>query len=272
MEMKETVKQNTYSFAAMSHSLLLSTTMLPHAQLTLLTNCATSTFTSPGTYLATSLGFSPGSTQHTECKSVVTKLYKVFTEKECTLVEINPLVETKQGKVQSVISHRIVYPTAHYCLRLRTWWYPLHQLSMRSNVASWPSLLSISCLCFALTLLGHGVRCEAWLRWQCWIPPKWVKSISPLSSSCPFSTHSLCHSLCTSYLPSNSSHLTHLSRTHHTYPDPSLIAGATFMHRDRTQEDPREVEAAKYDLNYIGLTGTYCTVLYVCTAYHCFHN
>lgn len=32
------------------------------------------------------------------------------------------------------------------------------------------------------------------------------------------------------------------------------------MHRDRTQEDPREVEAAKYDLNYIGLTGTYCTV------------
>lgn len=44
------------------------------------------------------------------------------------------------------------------------------------------------------------------------------------------------------------------------------------MHRDRTQEDPREVEAAKYDLNYIGLTGTYCTVLYVCTAYHCFHD
>jgi succinyl-CoA synthetase beta subunit len=27
------------------------------------------------------------------------------------------------------------------------------------------------------------------------------------------------------------------------------------MHRDRTQEDSREVEAAKYDLNYIGLTG-----------------
>merc|ERR550537_324432 len=28
-----------------------------------------------------------------------------------------------------------------------------------------------------------------------------------------------------------------------------------FDYRDRTQEDPREVEAAKYDLNYIGLTG-----------------
>ena len=27
------------------------------------------------------------------------------------------------------------------------------------------------------------------------------------------------------------------------------------MHRDRTQEDSREVEAAKHDLNYIGLTG-----------------
>jgi succinyl-CoA synthetase beta subunit len=29
-----------------------------------------------------------------------------------------------------------------------------------------------------------------------------------------------------------------------------------FSNRDRTQEDPREVEAAKYDLNYIGLTGS----------------
>lgn len=28
-----------------------------------------------------------------------------------------------------------------------------------------------------------------------------------------------------------------------------------FGFRDRSQEDPREVEAAKYDLNYIGLTG-----------------
>ena len=29
-----------------------------------------------------------------------------------------------------------------------------------------------------------------------------------------------------------------------------------FQHRDRTQEDPREVEAAQYDLNYIGLDGS----------------
>ena len=30
---------------------------------------------------------------------------------------------------------------------------------------------------------------------------------------------------------------------------------SVFALRDRSQEDPREVEAAKYDLNYIGLTG-----------------
>jgi hypothetical protein len=53
--------------------------------------------------LATSLGFSPGSAQHTECKEVVTKLYKVFTEKECTLLEVNPLVETKEGKVRDCV-------------------------------------------------------------------------------------------------------------------------------------------------------------------------
>lgn len=33
-----------------------------------------------------------------------------------------------------------------------------------------------------------------------------------------------------------------------------------FKFRDRSQEDPREVEASKHDLNYIGLTGEYCTV------------
>ena len=32
---------------------------------------------------------------------MVAKLYQVFSEKECTLLEINPLVETKQGKVRS---------------------------------------------------------------------------------------------------------------------------------------------------------------------------
>jgi succinyl-CoA synthetase beta subunit len=31
---------------------------------------------------------------------------------------------------------------------------------------------------------------------------------------------------------------------------------SVFARRDSTQEDPREVEAAKYDLNYIGLDGT----------------
>lgn len=40
------------------------------------------------------------------------------------------------------------------------------------------------------------------------------------------------------------------------------MIGGVFQHRDRTQEDSREVEAAKYDLNYIGLTGKYA---YMCT-------
>jgi succinyl-CoA synthetase beta subunit len=32
--------------------------------------------------------------------------------------------------------------------------------------------------------------------------------------------------------------------------------GSIYARRDTTQEDPREVDAAKYDLNYIGLDGT----------------
>lgn len=51
-------------------------------------------------------------------------------------------------------------------------------------------------------------------------------------------------------------HYSHLS------PLTTHITGGVFQHRDRTQEDSREVEAAKYDLNYIGLTGTYA---YMCT-------
>jgi succinyl-CoA synthetase beta subunit len=49
--------------------------------------------------LATSLGFAPNTPQHAECQEVVAKLYEVFIKKECTLLEINPLVETKAGKV-----------------------------------------------------------------------------------------------------------------------------------------------------------------------------
>lgn len=40
-------------------------------------------------HLATSLGFEPGSKGHTECKSVVEKLYKMFREHDCTLVEVS---------------------------------------------------------------------------------------------------------------------------------------------------------------------------------------
>eukprot|EP01036_Dinobryon_divergens_P027846 gene27846-36687_t len=50
-------------------------------------------------YLATSLGFSPGTPSHKECKSVVEKLYTMFRAHDCTLVEVNPLAETPDGKV-----------------------------------------------------------------------------------------------------------------------------------------------------------------------------
>lgn len=51
------------------------------------------------TYLATSLGFAPGTPGHAECKSVVEKLYKLFRTHDCTLVEVNPLAETPDGRV-----------------------------------------------------------------------------------------------------------------------------------------------------------------------------
>ena len=51
------------------------------------------------TFLATSLGFTPGSPGHAEAKSIVEKLYKMFCAHDCTLVEVNPLAETADGKV-----------------------------------------------------------------------------------------------------------------------------------------------------------------------------
>lgn len=50
-------------------------------------------------FLATSLGFTPGTAGHAECKDVVEKLYKMFRAHDCTLVEVNPLAETPEGHV-----------------------------------------------------------------------------------------------------------------------------------------------------------------------------
>lgn len=50
-------------------------------------------------YLATSLGFAKGTTGHNECKGVVEKIYKMFVAHDCTLVEVNPMAETPEGKV-----------------------------------------------------------------------------------------------------------------------------------------------------------------------------
>lgn len=51
------------------------------------------------TYLATSLGFTPGTKGFDECKALVAKLYKMFRTHDCTLVEVNPLAETPDGRV-----------------------------------------------------------------------------------------------------------------------------------------------------------------------------
>lgn len=99
------------------------------------------------TFIATSLGFLPGTPSHTEAKTVVEKLYKMFRTNDCTLVEVNPLAETPDGRV---------------------------------------------------------VVCDAKINFD---------------DNAEFRQKSM------------------------------------FGYRDRTQEDPREVEAAKHDLNYIGLTG-----------------
>jgi succinyl-CoA synthetase beta subunit len=51
------------------------------------------------TYLATSLGFTPGSQLHKDCKQIVEKLYQMFRAHDCTLVEVNPMAETSDGRV-----------------------------------------------------------------------------------------------------------------------------------------------------------------------------
>lgn len=50
-------------------------------------------------HLATSLGFEQGSAGHAECKTVMDKLYKLFVANDCTLVEVNPMAETTDGRV-----------------------------------------------------------------------------------------------------------------------------------------------------------------------------
>jgi succinyl-CoA synthetase beta subunit len=51
------------------------------------------------TFLATSLGFIPGTAGHKEAKSVVEKIYKLFREHDCTLLEVKRLAETTDDRV-----------------------------------------------------------------------------------------------------------------------------------------------------------------------------
>lgn len=49
-------------------------------------------------FIATSLNFTEGTPGHTECMEVVTNLYQMFIEKDCTLLEVNPFAETPEGR------------------------------------------------------------------------------------------------------------------------------------------------------------------------------
>ena len=51
------------------------------------------------TFLATSMGFTPGTKPHAAAKDVVTKLYEVFRKYDCTLIETNPVAELPDGRV-----------------------------------------------------------------------------------------------------------------------------------------------------------------------------
>jgi succinyl-CoA synthetase beta subunit len=51
------------------------------------------------TYIATSLGFIPGTSGHNDCKALVERMYGMFRKHDCTLVEVNPLAETPDGRV-----------------------------------------------------------------------------------------------------------------------------------------------------------------------------
>lgn len=52
--------------------------------------------------LAQSLGFSPSSDKNASAVQLFRNLYKLFLATDCTLIEVNPLVETTQGNVVCV--------------------------------------------------------------------------------------------------------------------------------------------------------------------------
>jgi succinyl-CoA synthetase beta subunit len=50
--------------------------------------------------IAEHLGCAPGSPQHASCADLIVKLYNMFRATDATLVEINPLAETPDGRVR----------------------------------------------------------------------------------------------------------------------------------------------------------------------------
>jgi succinyl-CoA synthetase beta subunit len=175
------------------------------------------------TFLATSLGFEPGSSGHKECKSVVEKLYKMFRAHDCTLLEVGYMARR---------------PPPSYLPNLPT--HPRHTRARPLPVL--PVCVRMQVNPLAETPEGRVVVCDAKLNFDDNAEFRQkdvfgyrdrsqvrgggrgiaVKNV-PLTSCCVlfFVWWWTC--------------------------DVCDVCGV--------QEDAREVEAAKYDLNYIGLTG-----------------
>lgn len=62
-------------------------------------NIATGVTDHQARYLAKSLGFREESAAFTQCVDIIHKLYKMFVERDCLLLEINPFAETPDGRI-----------------------------------------------------------------------------------------------------------------------------------------------------------------------------
>ena len=214
-------------------------------------------------YLATSLGFAPNTAQHAECQAVVASLYDVFIKKECTLLEINPLVETASGTVSLAISldtncyltiyHSFYQTPVSSVPHLRTpCWHQNHP-----QLAFEPPLLPHSC-----PLLPLPIQSSRW-----WYVTR--NSVSMTTHSSVKVRTAIIHAMKFEFVIPLWRLFLALYPSFNAFSSLALsfscikpCSDSVFQFRDRTQEDSREVEAAKYDLNYIGLTGTsICAVI-----------
>lgn len=102
------------------------------------------------TFLATSLGFIPGTTGHANCKGVVEKLYQMFRKYDCTLVEVNPLAETPDGRVvvcDAKVTPFIISPHSHTAFIMLLIPLILYTTIIFAFIAIYESLIDCTYIC-----------------------------------------------------------------------------------------------------------------------------